>query len=356
MIKWLKANTDKETVTKVETTLSSLPTGTGWMCSGEARIFEQIKFPKFKTYDNTATPTGDSEEQTVKTATVDQENLRSIIGDAVKEAEANDPKLLRKKIADLEKAARGRTALAEHRAPGKSSLVAEGGKDGRSEGFADGARALGSKLEAELPKLVQAIAGSAPKARQARPTPQAPARPNPTSEGLQPDHARRWRSYRPAPLSGPQQKILNALAWMESVDLPAAIRTQLALLADQSPTSSGYVNNLSALRSRGLIDYPGTSKVALTDSGRAIAQPGESPTTSEELQEQVFQKLSGPQCAILRKLIDIHPAYISRPELAEAAIQSPTSSGYVNNLSRLHALGLISYPSKGVVSATDLLF
>src|SRR3954469_5136418 len=78
VVKWLKANVDKETEQKVAASLSSLPTGTGWLCSGEAKIFEQIKFQKFKTYDNTATPTGDDAIIDVKTAPVDQEELREI--------------------------------------------------------------------------------------------------------------------------------------------------------------------------------------------------------------------------------------------------------------------------------------
>src|SRR3954470_14591326 len=104
ILKWLKANADKETTDSVARSLSSLPTGTGWLCSGEARIFRQVAFPKFKTYDNAATPTQDGPETKGKPAPVDQDELRAIIGDAVAEAEQNDPKRLRARIAELEKA------------------------------------------------------------------------------------------------------------------------------------------------------------------------------------------------------------------------------------------------------------
>jgi hypothetical protein len=53
VIKWLKANTDKETEAKVSSSLSSLPTGTGWVCSGEAN------FPRWSSFRNskpTTTP------------------------------------------------------------------------------------------------------------------------------------------------------------------------------------------------------------------------------------------------------------------------------------------------------------
>lgn len=103
VMKWLEANTDKATEQAVAKSLSSLPTGTAWVCSGEARIFKKMALPKFQTYDNTATPTGDGAEVRVKTAAVDQDELRELIGEAVAEAEANDPKRLKAKIAELER-------------------------------------------------------------------------------------------------------------------------------------------------------------------------------------------------------------------------------------------------------------
>jgi chromosome segregation and condensation protein ScpB len=93
VIKWLRANAGKELAETVGQQLAGLKTGTGWMVSPEgATVFT---FPKFRTYDNSATPTEDSTELDVKTAPVDVDKLRQILGDAVKEAEENDPKLLR---------------------------------------------------------------------------------------------------------------------------------------------------------------------------------------------------------------------------------------------------------------------
>jgi hypothetical protein len=103
VVNWLKANTDKATTEKVASSLSSTPTGSGWLCSGEEKLFELVKFPRIHTYDNSATPTGDAAIGDVKTAAVDPERLRAIIGDAVKTAEANDPAALKKQIAELQR-------------------------------------------------------------------------------------------------------------------------------------------------------------------------------------------------------------------------------------------------------------
>lgn len=105
VVKWLRANTDKPTATKVEESLSSLKTGTGWVCSGEEQAFERVRFDKFRTFDNSKTPDGDAGDSAIKTAAVDVEALRTLIGDAVKDAEENDPKKLKAQIAELKRAA-----------------------------------------------------------------------------------------------------------------------------------------------------------------------------------------------------------------------------------------------------------
>lgn len=100
IVDWLKANASPEVMREVSGSLASLKTGQGWICSGEARVFESRAFPRIHTYDNTATPTGDGETRDVKTAPVDQEKLRAIIGHAVDEAKANDPTELKKQLAE----------------------------------------------------------------------------------------------------------------------------------------------------------------------------------------------------------------------------------------------------------------
>jgi hypothetical protein len=127
-------------------------------------------------------------------------------------------------------------------------------------------------------------------------------------------------------------------------------------LADQSPTSGGYFNNLGTLRPNRLIDYPQPGTVALTDAGAQHSNPSRIPQTSEEMHEQLYAKLSGSQKAILQHLIAVYPEDIGKPELAEATGQSPTSGGYFNNLGRLRSLGLISYPAPSRVAALPVLF
>lgn len=183
----------------------------------------------------------------------------------------------------------------------------------------------------------------------------APGKPAPRP-AITPLRQRASGATDPPDVSRSQQRILNGLAWLESVGVPSADKGQVALLADQSPTSSGYTNNLGALRSAGLVHYPRPGVAALTDEGRAAAEPVDVPVTSAQLHAQLFAKLARAQVRILEVLIAAYPREVAKEELAEQSEQSATSSGYTNNLGRLRSLGLIEYPGPGRVVALPVLF
>ncbi len=131
----------------------------------------------------------------------------------------------------------------------------------------------------------------------------------------------------------------------------------MAILADQSPTSSGYANNLSALKTAGFIEYPGNGTVRLTSTGEDAAVITGGPSASAEGMRAAFlAKLPRPQARILSALIEVYPEAMDREALAEKSEQSPTSSGYANNLSALKSLGVIDYPEKRAARAASILF
>lgn len=157
-------------------------------------------------------------------------------------------------------------------------------------------------------------------------------------------------------LSRPQQRILDALAWLEWVGSTGVDRVRVAMLADQSPKSSGFRANLSTLSGRGLLTYRGGDGIDLTEDGRKVAnRPAGSPTNAE-LHAAIRSKVSGPQWLMLQALINNYPGAMPRDGLAEASGQSPTSSGFRANLSTLSGLGFIRYLPDAMVSATDILF
>jgi protein-arginine kinase activator protein McsA len=161
--------------------------------------------------------------------------------------------------------------------------------------------------------------------------------------------------------NGPQTRILNTLLTFETLGVVECDRNQVALFSDASPTSSTYGNNVSGLNVAGLIEYPSKGRIRLTEAGRAIAVPEAVFNSIEELHQTWTRKLGPTVGKLLEVLIEAYPEPITRHALAEAVVAaggkaSPTSSTFGNNVSTLSALGLVSYPSKGLVVATKLLF
>jgi hypothetical protein len=157
-------------------------------------------------------------------------------------------------------------------------------------------------------------------------------------------------------LSAPQTRILEALASFRALGIDAVARSNVAVFAGASPTSSGFANNLGWLRTRGLVDYPAGGAVAITEAGLACVGEARPIRSLAELHEAWCAKLTRPQAAIVQALCDTYPLDIERVRLAGLVGQSATSSGYANNLGALRSLGLIDYPSRGRVAATSLLF
>jgi hypothetical protein len=356
VVKWLKANTDKVTPEKVASSLSSIPTGSGWLCSGEEKLFELVKFPRIRTYDNSATPTGDAASDQVKTAPVDPEKLRAIIGEAVKTAEANDPAVLKKRIAELERLAAAKPTAVPVNPDAIERATKEGydaGKEGALKAAHSAWNALlatmrlryenagqeifrGAELEVSVPARIHT-----PRPLTNAPLGKAPApvkRPAPIPSSRDPG------------VSRPQQVILDRLAWAESKGLYPAPKKTLAAVSGVSPSSSSYENNLGALRTAGLIDYPLPAHVGFTDAGRAAA--GVSHDDGRQVHEQWFEIVSRPQRAILEALVQAHPDPLTKELLAETVGVSAGSSSYENNLGALRSLGAVDYPAPKQVGLT----
>ena len=157
-------------------------------------------------------------------------------------------------------------------------------------------------------------------------------------------------------LSVAQSKILNCLAKLEAAGIERAAKPMLAAFCRVSPTSGGYFNNLGALRSQGLIEYPEANTVKLTDSGRALAGDVDTPPDNQTLQSGWREIMSVAQEKILDVLIEIYPESITKNELAERVGASPTSGGYFNNLGSMRTMGALEYPEKGSVVASKNLF
>jgi hypothetical protein len=156
-------------------------------------------------------------------------------------------------------------------------------------------------------------------------------------------------------LTGPEQKILNAIAWLTSLGIEEPEQTAVAFLAGYTYGGGGFNNPRGSLRTKGFVDYRG-NKIALTQEGAALAAVPNNPLTTDELHQKVLEVLPGPEQKLLKVLIEIYPADILKDELAERSGYVAGSGGFNNPCGRLRTLGLVEYPSPGRVKAKGLLF
>lgn len=371
VIDWLKANADRETMIAVSESISSLTTGEGWVCSGEARIFKRKKFERIATFDNSATPTDDV-VRNVKTVEVDHAYLRSVIGDAVKEAEGNDPKLLKAEIAKLKKelATAGKNATVETKGV---SVLTENDRFYLSETakrLNDKNNVIGAHIE-QLHNILETFSIDIKELKDVHSHSErivAGLQNNSASDkkqiikGSPSYHAQRilpakitspktttTPSTESSVITTPQGKILDSLAWLRHKGVYPAQKETLAAVCGVSPRSGGYFNNLGKLRSAGLIEYPSPGTVELTPAGDSAASFVDD---GRDLAECWLGIVTGPQRKILNALIAEHPNAVTKSGLAAMVGVSETSGGYFNNLGKLRTLGAIDYPSKGFVGLT----
>lgn len=361
VVRWLKANVDKETREKVESSLASLPTGTAWICSGEARIFEHVAFRRIKTYDNTATPTGDGTEITVKTAPVDQDELRAIIGEEVKRAEAEDPKLLRAEVARLQRELTSKSTPVADQAVIEAA-EARANQRGFVRGVAEHHRLIAgmfSQLQTRCADIqrgfedVGAIIGRILDAAQVGvplPSVGRETRVTPVGNGKS-----REAGYAPPPkhdgarLARAERLILTALAQYPR----GRSKNQVAILTGYAVNGGGFNNAISALRGRRFLDGSGDRLVPTEEGLQGLGSYTPLPTGSALLEHWLGQ-LGKAEREALRVLADTWPNTLSKEDVATMAGYAPDGGGFNNALSRLRTLELIS--GRGDIKASDDLF
>jgi hypothetical protein len=338
---WTEVHGTPEQRDTLMESLASLPIGTAWVSSpGWLNMFQKVKIRQRETFDSSATPkTGELRRVPSSLAKVDLTRLRERIIATLEQSNSEDPKQLRQHITRLENQLRDTIA----------SKTMANEQIERLENTAQCLKETGTQLITIAQELSAALT-SVPLQKQ---------KPHPKEVnhalGAHVDHQ---ESEAPSEkkISAAQQRIVDALAALKNLGLEDVDRSNIAVFADQSPKSSGFINNLGSLRSQGFIDYPSGGRVALTESGQVLAKVTAPIHGVDQLHAAWYKKLSKPQARILQALIKHYPHAIERTALAEITEQSARSSGYTNNLGTLRSLGIIDYPKPGQVTATKILF
>lgn len=358
ILEWVEAHsTQAESKTMLDS-LATLKKGQGWVWSPALlNVFKLVQFRQRETFDSSATPEVGKKSVTPQAfAAVDLKTLGEQIQATVEKAKADDPKELKRRIAELEK------QIATQ--PIGSGVIARLTKE-RDDALASSeqARQLGHSFQSRFAGMVAAIDAFFETQAEARVLPLAvplPVNREPLPAARIPSVARVVQAPPPAAqregLTGPQTRILAALSKGLSIGKESLNRTWTGFLAGASPKSSSFINNLSALRTKGLLDYRPGGLLCLTPAGVDASGGVAEPMSETGLHSAILGMLTGPQQRILDALLKIRGKSVQRSDLADAAGASSTSSSFINNLSALRSLGVLDYESGGYVHADSNLF
>lgn len=157
-----------------------------------------------------------------------------------------------------------------------------------------------------------------------------------------------------AGVSKPQQRILTAILFFESLRQSPVEKKRVAVLAGVA-ANGNFHNNLGALRTAGLVDYPDSARVQLTEAGRAAAPRDGVPTTSADMKAAVMAKLSNPQQRIFEYILANGTQELKKQDVADG-LGMMANGNFHNNMGRLSSMGVVEYPRTGYVRSAEIMF
>jgi hypothetical protein len=363
VMEWVQVHAEAKQAKAMIDSLPSLPVGTAWVWSpGLGDIFAKVAVRARRTFDSGATPKAGEHRVLPKIlAQVDIERLGAAMKVSADRAKADDPKELKRRIAELE-----RQLSAKPTAPeiDVSAIEAAALGTGYSAGIRDGAL-YASELADRMLDSVSAIRREAMiKAETERhhptPAPAVPARQAAAAAASRPVVLPQAApvKHRPAGAAGAagtakltkaERAVLIALA-----QHPAGrTKTQIAILTGYASTGGGFNNALSACRSRGYLTGGG-DRMEITAAGIDALGSYEPLPSGDALLQHWLRQLSKAERACLEALANAYPRALDKAELAANAGYEPSGGGFNNALSRLRTLELIE--GRGEIRASDTLF
>jgi hypothetical protein len=378
---WIDGAGDPKLGSEVLNSLASMPRGEAYVWSPEIEFGpKRIAFPMFETFDSFAPPQLQKRVSTRGWADVDLAAVKEKLATVIEEHRAKDPAELQKQLAQLRrenqqlKAAKPAPAPASPAPAAKTKtvekFVLKDGQLDRADSLIGKVMALHAKsaeLLGTLKTTADEISAAIHKTRE--PAPVMPARPAPAA-APRPPFVPRVAPQRAAPRhetngdtapgdfqpSRPQQRVLDAIAWFNSIGVDAPSRAAVGFVARINPTGGHFRNTVGPLSTHGLIEAVGDDGVRLSDAGAALATAPAGPPTLDAYHAAIRSVLnSGASQRVFDAIIGGGGADLTAEEIGEVSAIDPGGGHFRNSIGPLGTLGLIQRRGN-VVHPTDLLF
>jgi hypothetical protein len=338
------------------------------------RLAEKVHISKRETYDASSTPTARAKSIRPKTlAKTDIEQLGAQISATIEKAKADDPRELRKRIAELEKQLKA--VPPTHTPAGKPAKekrvevpILKDGQVARLEKACERIGGLGPILAAASTEILAAL-----KAAVQPPAVSGGGRVHPGPIGHRPLDAGRTAAARELPSaavrrgdapgrrSEPARAAASSNGYLppgEKAVLIAAAQYPEGLTREQASILTGYKRSsrdayIQRLQTKGYVE-PGGGTIVATPAGVAALGNDYAPLpTGVDLQDYWLQRLPPGEKAVLEAAISAYPHAVDREDLS-------TSTGYKRSsrdayIQRLQARQLLA-KGGGPVIANQVLF
>jgi hypothetical protein len=359
---WIEGQADRQQGKEILASLPRLERGSAMVWLPGRDILHERHFPENGTFDSSRTPKRGEKKHDTALTPLNLPALKERLATIEAETRANDPKVLKARIAELESKSRRDLTIQpqiEYRPDPDSE------KRGYSIGHADAANAANRAIalfqqawDEFAPRLERlraayvALVDASENLRSVSPPPPLVRPGNAERKAIPPRALPSAGASGNGSLSGPQRQLLQALNWWGNMGHETPTRVQVAAICGWRVTSGHIKNVAGSLRTLGLIDYPTEGTMTLTAEGLAAA-PGID--TSVTLEDSVRSILSGPQLQVFEYLSTRKSAPCTREAICNACGWEPTSGHVKNVLGSMRSLEIIDYPQVGTARLAEWL-
>lgn len=321
--------------------------------------FKKIRFAKRTTFDASSTPTGE-DVAPAELKAVDLGKLQQAMAKSIEQAKANDPKELKRQIAELQRQLAARPAAAvDQAAVAKAVETAVKQRDrfwsvnvGRvlaaEANFREKATVLSEAIATlkEGPRSDEnAIENKSARTLQT-PVPPKVSAPVEKSAGK---YATKYAAAADGSLSRMQRAFLTALA-----QHPAGLQKQQILIL-AGYRSSGDVSSCFAQLTRDGWTEGDRGRMVITAEGRAVLGPWDALPKGDELRELRIREAGTMEGKFLKALFNAYPESIAKGEVLEQA--GYRSSGDVSScFAKLVRVGWAAKSGSSLLRASDTFF
>lgn len=358
---WVDVHGTQEERKTLMESLPSLPTGTAWFWSPgwptEEGIFKRVEVLPIETFDSGATPRpGEKRIQPKNLADVDLQALRNQMAATIERAKAEDPKELKKQIADLKRQLSTKFVPVQTKIEARVERIEvpilKNSQIKQLDVIANRFEIIGQRLisvSAVVKACIREAITAAVSIQAPKPVKTIPKTTTERStvvERSKPDLYKKAETNGSGSLQKGERIILKAIAQYPTGSSDA----QIAVLTGYKATSRREY--LKALRSKGYVTSLGDHHYS-TDEGIVALGPDFEPLpTGQDLQDYWMNRLTGGEKLIFETIISNNPNRLSNDEIQQATGYKATSVR--EYLKKLKARKLLDSNKDGSKASEDL--